>query len=244
MQVVILCGGRGTRAYPYTDYLPKPMMPIGNQPILLHVMRLFAAQGHKEFILSVGWRKEIILDYFDRKSLDFDVRFVDTGLDTDTGGRISGCKHLLRDPFFATYADGLSDVPLDKLVDFHKSRGGWVTITTVPLRSQYGTVHFDAAGKVDAFREKPVLREHWINAGFFVMNKAVFDNGDGKNLERDVFPALARKGKLFAYQHDGFFKSMDTYKDQQELEPMFADRSIPGLAPSQVKIEPPAPGTT
>ena len=138
MQVVILCGGQGTRAYPYTEYLPKPMLPLNGQPILIHVMELFAEQGHKEFILSLGYRKEVIIDYFAHKRLhDWDIQLVDTGDKTDTGGRIYNCRHLLRDTFMATYVDGLSDVPLDKLIAFHKSHGGLATVTSVPLRSQY-----------------------------------------------------------------------------------------------------------
>jgi glucose-1-phosphate cytidylyltransferase len=218
VQVVILCGGKGTRAYPYTEYLPKPMLPIHGTPILVHVMRIFAEQGHTEFILSVGYRKEVITDYFDRKSLDWDVRFVDTGEDTDTGGRIRKCADLVRDTFFATYADGLSDVSLKELTRFHEAHDGVATITSVPLLSQYGTLDVGDAGKVLAFKEKPTLRDHWINAGYFVFNKRVFDHWEGNNLEREVFPSLARKGLVYTYRHEGFFRSMDSYKDQQEIE--------------------------
>jgi glucose-1-phosphate cytidylyltransferase len=220
MQIVILCGGKGTRAYPYTDYLPKPMLPINGQPIVMHVMRIFAEQGHKEFILSLGYRKEVIMDYFHQKMMDWDVQLVDTGDDTDTGGRIEKCKHLLGDTFMATYSDGLSDIQFDKLLQFHNSHEGLATVTSVPLRSQYGTIDCDASGMIVGFREKPVLYEHWINAGFFVFNRDVFDHWAGNNLEQDVFPGLVQKKLLYAYQHDGFFKSMDTYKDQQEIEMM------------------------
>jgi len=227
MQVVILCGGQGTRAYPYTEYLPKPMLPLNGQPILIHVMELFAEQGHKEFILSLGYRKEVIIDYFAHKQLhDWDIQLVDTGDKTDTGGRIYNCRHLLRETFMATYVDGLSDVPLDKLVAFHKSHGGLATVTSVPLRSQYGTIDFDPSGKIIGFKEKPVLYEHWINAGFFVFNLEVFDKWQGDNLEKDVLPALVERHELYAYHHNGFFKSMDTYKDQQEIEQMFQNGDI------------------
>jgi glucose-1-phosphate cytidylyltransferase len=230
MQVVILAGGRGTRAYPFTEYLPKPMMPVGGKPILLQIMNLFAAQGHNEFILSIGHRKEVILDYFAGRSSNLDITIVDTGEDTDTAGRIHHCRHLLRDQFMATYGDGLSDVPINRLIDFHNGHGGLVTLTSVPLVSQYGTVDFDDTQRVTGFREKPKLRQHWINAGFFVMNKAVFDRWDGNNLEREVFPRLVRDGMLYTYRHDGFFKSMDTYKDQQELEEVLNNgQLVPGL---------------
>jgi len=226
MQVVILCGGQGTRAYPYTEYLPKPMLPINGQPILVHVMKLFAEQGHKEFVLSLGYRKEVIIDYFHQKAMDWDVELVDTGDETDTGGRIEKCKHLLGDTFMATYTDGLSDIPINKLIDFHKHHDAPATVTTVPLRSQYGTIDFDESGKIWGFKEKPVLYEHWINAGFFVFDKTVFNDWEGDNLETEVLPELVKKNLLYAYRHDGFWKSMDTYKDQQEIEQMYRSGDI------------------
>jgi glucose-1-phosphate cytidylyltransferase len=226
MQVVILAGGRGTRAYPFTEYLPKPMMPVGGKPILVQIMQLYAAQGHREFILSVGHRKEVILDYFAHKAYDLDITIVDTGEETDTAGRIHHCRHLLREQFMATYGDGLSDVSLTKLVDFHNSHEGLVTLTSVPLQSQYGTVEFDEHNRVTGFREKPRLTSHWINAGFFVMEKCVFEHWEGGNLEREVYPRLQTKGLLYTYRHDGFFKSMDTYKDQQEMEEIIASNGL------------------
>lgn len=223
MQVVILCGGKGTRAYPYTEYLPKPMLPIAGQPILLHVMRIYASQGFRQFILSLGQGKETILDYFDGKQLDWDVQMVDTGVETLTGGRIAKCRHLLKGPFMATYSDGLSDIRLDRLCEFHRRHGGLATVTSVPLVSQYGTLDLDKDQRIMAFHEKPTLRDHWINAGFFVFEQEVFDHWEGANLEQEVFPVLAKKGLLYAYQHDGFFKSVDTFKDQQELERLLSD---------------------
>lgn len=235
MQIVILCGGQGTRAYPYTEYLPKPMLPINGQPILVHVMKLFAEQGHKEFVLSLGYRKEVIIDYFHQKAMDWDVELVDTGVETDTGGRIEKCKHLLRDTFIATYTDGLSDIRIDKLLSFHRSHKGLATVTSVPLRSQYGTIDFDDSGRIVGFREKPVLHEHWINAGFFVFDKEVFDHWEGDNLETDVLPALVKKNLIYAHRHNGFFKSMDTYKDQQEIERMYQNGDIKWKSSQQVK---------
>jgi len=234
MQVVILAGGRGTRAYPYTEYLPKPMMPVCGKPILARVMEIFASQGHLDFIISVGYRKEIILDYFATPRSNWRVNIVDTGEDTDTGGRIRKCAHLLKDRFFATYSDGLCDVDLARLVQFHHQHDGMATVTSVPLVSQYGTIESDGDGRVTAFREKPVLRNYWINAGFFVMDPGVFDHWQGENLERDVLPALQRDGRLFSYRHDGFFKSMDTHKDQQELEAVFEKGRMPWLLPVAV----------
>lgn len=230
MQVVILAGGKGTRAYPFTEYLPKPMMPVAGKPMLVRIMELFAAHGHREFILSVGHRKEVILDYFSHKTYDLDISIVDTGSETDTAGRIYHCRNLLRDQFMATYGDGICDVPINKLIDYHNGHDGLVTLTSVPLRSQYGTVEFDAENRVTGFKEKPRLDSHWINAGFFVMDRRVFDHWDGDNLEQEVYPGLQEQGLLYTYRHDGFFKSMDTYKDQQELEEMMLDRESTPLA--------------
>ncbi len=233
MQVVILAGGKGTRAYPFTEYLPKPMMPVGGKPILVQIMQLFAAYGHREFILSLGHRKEVILDYFAHKSYDLDITLVDTGEDTDTAGRIYNCRHLLREQFMATYGDGLCDVPLDKLVAFHNQHDGLATLTSVPLQSQYGTVEFDGRNQVSGFKEKPRLNSHWINAGFFVMEREVFRHWEGQNLEREVYPNLLKERLLYTYCHDGFFKSMDTYKDQQEMEDMIANRDLVPSSPLQ-----------
>ena len=226
MQVVILAGGKGTRAYPYTEYLPKPMMPVNGKPILRQVMQIFADQGHSDFIVSLGYRKEVIIDYFENRLEQCHVELVDTGEDTDTGGRIYNCRDRINGTFMATYVDGLSDIRLDKLEEFHNSHDGLVTITSVPLISQYGTIESAPDGKITAFREKPILREHWINAGFFMMDPEVFDHWEGNNLEREVFPNLLKKGLLYTYRHDGYFKSMDTYKDQQELEQMFVNGKI------------------
>jgi glucose-1-phosphate cytidylyltransferase len=237
LKVVILAGGRGTRAYPYTELLPKPMVPVHGKPILARVMEVYAAQGFHDFVVSVGYRKEIIEDYFGTGRNDWRVEIVDTGVACDTGGRIHGCRHVLTEPFFATYGDGLCDVDLHALKSFHESHGGLVSVTAVPLVSQYGTIEFNPAGKVMNFREKPRLRDHWINAGFFMMRPEVFDVWRGDSLERDVLPHLRELGELYAYRHDGFFKSMDTQKDQQELEDICADGVLPWLPREQLAAQ-------
>jgi glucose-1-phosphate cytidylyltransferase len=221
MKVLILCGGKGTRSYPFTEYFPKPMMPICGTPILVHLMRIYARQGFSEFVISAGHRREILEDYFDGRFREWSIEIVDTGPDADTGDRIRRCADVVGATFFATYGDGLGDVDLHRLLAFHEATGGAATVTSVPLRSQYGTVVFDGSGKVAQFVEKPVIREHWINAGFFVFDRRAFESWDGHNLEMEVLPQLARRGQLFTYQHDGFWKSMDTSKDQQELERLF-----------------------
>jgi glucose-1-phosphate cytidylyltransferase len=229
MQVVILCGGKGTRSYPFTEYFPKVMMPICGTPILVHLMRLFADQGVTTFVLAAGHRKEILYDYFDGRFPDWKVVIVDTGEDSDTGERVRRCAGHLEDTFLATYGDGLGNVDLNELIRFHRERRAVATVTSVPLRSQYGTVRFDGKQQVKRFEEKPVIREYWINAGFFAFEKQVFDIWEGHNLEVDVLPKLAQRGVLYTHLHDGFWKSMDTSKDQQEMEQIFKSGSPPWM---------------
>lgn len=227
MEVVILCGGKGTRSYPFTEYFPKVMMPIAGTPILVHLMRLYARQGFTKFVLAAGHRKEMLYDYFEGRFADWDVRIVDTGEDSDTGERIRRCAPHVGQTFLATYGDGLGNVDLSALVSLHRQRGGLATVTSVPLRSQYGTVIFNSEQKVSRFIEKPLIPDQWINAGFFVFEKRAFDFWEGSNLEVHVLPALARKGLLYTYLHEGFWKSMDTSKDQQEMERIYWAGSPP-----------------
>jgi len=229
VKVVILAGGRGTRASPFTDYIPKPMMPVCGKPIIARVMEIFAAQGYADFVLSVGYRKENIIDYFETRRTEWRVAIVDTGEDADTGTRVECCRHLLQDTFIVTYSDGICDVHLAKLLAFHRSHSGLATVTSVPLISQYGTIEADDTGRIVAFREKPTLPGHWINAGFIAFDPAVFGSWQGDNLEREVLPALQRQGALYTFRHHGFFKSMDTHKDQQELEQIYEEGKVPWL---------------
>lgn len=224
---VILCGGKGTRAYPHTVDVPKPLLEVAGRPVLQHVMELYAAQGFQRFVLAAGFKAELIWKFANGLPSSWDVEVLDTGEDTNTGGRILRCRDHVEDSFFATYADGLADIDLDALARFHASHRGLATLTTVPLPSQYGTLDCDDNGLVRNFREKPLLPDHWINGGFFVFDKAVFDGWDGEDLERDVLPALGGRGELFAYQHRGFWKSMDTYKDAMELTNLVGDGHPP-----------------
>ncbi|MFK7870084.1 MAG: sugar phosphate nucleotidyltransferase [Roseobacter sp.] len=236
MKVVLLAGGFGTRAYPFTASLPKPMMPVGGRPIIRHVMDIYAAQGFDHFVVSVGYLKEIIIDYFDGRDLGFKVDIIDTGEDADTGDRIFRLREHLTEPFMATYSDGLCDVDLKMLKAYHEGHSGSVTLTTVPLRSQYGTVLFDDTGAVSQFLEKPVLPQHRINAGYLVMDPSAFDHWDGASLEQDVLPKMAAKDQVFAYAHDGFFKSMDTFKDQTELEKLMNQPTAPWMQSNKEEV--------
>ncbi len=157
MKVVILCGGKGTRSYPFTEYFPKVMMPINGTPILVHLMRTYASQGFNEFVLAGGHRIEMLHDYFDGRFADWNVKIVNTGDDADTGDRIFRCSNYVGERFFATYGDGLGDLDLHALLAAHKRSGGLATLTTVPLRSQYGLVVFDENDKVQRFEEKPLV---------------------------------------------------------------------------------------
>jgi glucose-1-phosphate cytidylyltransferase len=218
IEVVILCGGKGSRFYPFSEYFPKPMMPIGGRPILVHLMQIYARHGFRRFVLAAGHRKEMLFDYFEGRFPDWDVKILDTGAEADTGDRIVACLDHVGDRFFATYGDGLGNIDLAALLDFHNASGGLATVTAVPLRSQYGTLQFNEAKQVESFTEKPVIRNSWINAGFFVFDKRVAEHWRGNSLESEVLPNLASRGELFTYLHHGFWKSMDTSKDQQEME--------------------------
>ena len=218
MKVVILCGGRGVRAYPFTEHMPKPMLPVNGSPILVHIIKSFIAQGFRQFVLAAGYRKNVIDDYFENKDLGAHIEIVDTGVDRDTGGRIEACKHLLGDTFLATYGDGLCDVPLARLLDFHRAHGRLATVTVAPLVTQYGVLEAEPGGRVVLMKEKPTMQGLWINIGFMAFERSVFEHWSGENLEREVLPRLTQSGELYMYKHEGFFRSMDSYKDQQELE--------------------------
>jgi glucose-1-phosphate cytidylyltransferase len=197
--------------------MPKPLMTVGDSPILLHLMGIFGRQGFTEFVLAGGYRADL-LEAFARTLPDvWATQVIDTGLDTGTAGRIIGCREHLGTTFLATYGDGLGSIDLKALVDFHRSHRGAVTVTGVPLPSPYGTLEWDQAGMVTRFAEKPRLMDHWINAGFFVMDDRAFDFWEGDDLERDVLPVLAEAQELYVYRHVGFWRSMDTYKDALEL---------------------------
>jgi len=150
MKVLILCGGRGVRSLPFTQYLPKPMMPIGGTPVVVHVIKSFMQQGFNRFVLAAGYRQSALHDYFDGKQFGAEIEIVDTGEDADTGERVLRCRDHLDGRFIATYSDGLCDVPLAQLVDFHAAHGGLATVTCVPMRSQYGVLHLDPRGSMPA----------------------------------------------------------------------------------------------
>ncbi len=216
---------------PETLELPKPLLPVGDSPVLAHVMEIYADQGYTDFVLAAGFKAELVWKFAQSLPASWRVKVVDTGEETNTGGRVLKVREQLGDEFFLTYADGLGDVDLDALLTFHHNHAGAATVTTVSLPSPYGTFDLDDDNHVSAFQEKPKLDDHLINAGFFVMDSRVFDLWVGEDLERDVLPGLAEGGELFAYRHNGFWKSMDTQKDSLELTALCAEGPGPWVRP-------------
>lgn len=229
LTVVILCGGKGTRAHPHTVEVPKPLLEVRDRPVLRHVMDIFAVQGCRRFVLAAGFKAELIEAYAADLPPEWELSVSNAGEDAGTADRVWACRDGLSDPFLVTYGDGVGDVDLAALTAFHGGHSGCATLTAVPLRSQYGTVDSDPAGKVLRFREKPVLEEHWINGGFLVFDRDVFDGWDGSDLEKDVLPALADTGRLYGYRHAGFWRSLDTYKDALELSELAECEPLPWM---------------
>ncbi|MHB1446045.1 MAG: sugar phosphate nucleotidyltransferase [Acidimicrobiales bacterium] len=231
LDVVLLCGGRGVRAYPDTAEIPKPLLEVGGRPVVEHVMDIYASQGHTRFLLAGGYRFDLLAERYAASPPGRSVEVFDTGLDADKGERLRAvAPHCRGDRFLVSYADGLGDVDLTALIQFHTGCRAAATVTTIPLPSQYGTLAAEADGRVTEFVENPVLTDHWINAGFFVFERAAVEASSG-DLETDVLPTLARDGALFAFRHRGFWKSMDTYKDRQALQSLLDSGRAPWLGP-------------
>jgi glucose-1-phosphate cytidylyltransferase len=229
VQALILCGGRGVRAWPATAEVPKPMLAVGSRPVLHHVMDIYARHGVTDFVLAAGYRHEAIEEYAGNFPSDWSVDIVDTGDEADTGDRVLACLDRVGDTFYATYGDGVGDVDITALAARHLSHGRASTVTVVPLPSQYGTLVIDEVGKVTDFREKPILPDHLINAGFFMFERDGIAECAGSSLERDILPALGQRGELFVYRHVGFWKSMDTQKDVSDLDALAQGEDPPWL---------------
>jgi glucose-1-phosphate cytidylyltransferase len=206
------------------------MLRVGDRPVLHHVMDIYARHGVRHFVLAAGYRHEVIEGYAGHWPSDWSVDVVDTGDEADTGERVLACLDRVGDRFHATYGDGVGDVDVSALATRHDEHGGGATVTVVPLPSQYGTMIVDDAGRVTEFREKPVLPDHLINAGFFVFDRDAVGGCAGPSLERDILPALGSRGELFVYRHVGFWKSMDTHKDVAELDRLARREDPPWLA--------------
>jgi glucose-1-phosphate cytidylyltransferase len=228
--VVILCGGRGTRLQEHTQSIPKPLVEIGGEPIVWHVIQIYAAQGFRSFLLCTGYKGEQIEEFVRVRGWPdgIEVRCLDTGLDTPTGGRIRRAGLALEGrPFCATYADGVADIDLARLTEFHTSHGDLATMTVVQPELQFGVAQLNGDGRVRGFTEKPRL-EHWINGGFFCFEPGALDYiADDSILEREPLERLAGDGQLHAYRHEGFWECMDTYKDAVLLNDAWSQARAP-----------------
>lgn len=253
MKTVILCGGKGTRLREETEFKPKPLVKIGDRPILWHIMKHYAFYGHNDFVLCLGYKGERIRDYFinySRNELDIlltlgsrqievleerhdedDWRLwmIDTGLESMTGGRLKRAgKYIPDQTFLATYGDGVANVDVDKLVQFHKSQGKLATVTAVRPSSRFGELSIDG-NEVKTFAEKPQVHAGWINGGFFVFEREILEmlGGDHEPLETGLLEKLAQKGELAVYLHEGFWQCMDTYREMELLNEMWESGNAP-----------------
>ena len=223
-EVVVLCGGQGTRIRKASERLPKGMVEIGGRPILWHVIQIYAAQGFQRFLLATGYMGEAVAEFAvaERWPDGVTVDCLDTGLDTPTGGRIVALADRLRDErFCATYADGVADIDLNALLEFHREQGALATVTVVRPHLQWGIAQL-RGDAVTGFVEKP-RSEHWINGGFFCFEPRVFDYlTDSSVLEREPLEGLAEDGALHGFRHTGFWECVDTYKDAVQLNDLWS----------------------
>lgn len=251
MKVVILAGGFGTRLSEYTESMPKPMVSIGGKPILWHIMKSYAKYGHTEFNIALGYKAELVKEYFiNYKSLnsdftidlasgnltshhsddvDWKVTLVQTGLDSMTGGRIKRMKPFINnEPFLLTYGDGVSNINIKDLINFHKNHGKLVTVTAVHPGARFGELDLDG-DRVSTFKEKPQTSQGWINGGYFVIQPEFIDliDNDYSILEQEPLERAAKLGELMAYRHQGFWKCMDTKRDRDSLEEMWQQGNPP-----------------
>ena len=231
MQVVILAGGLGTRLSEETDVIPKPMVRIGNIPILHHIMKYYAGYGHTDFVIALGYKAEIIKDYFaDLNEISWNISLVDTGLETATGGRIKLLESLLDEEFMLTYGDGLSNIDLDNLLEHHQKFNKIATVTAVRPPPRFGTIHINA-GIVTKFAEKDSQDQGWINGGFFCLNKKIcsFIQDSQISLEREPMNSLVAMQELTAFEHCGWWQPMDTLRDKRVLESVWQSGEAPWL---------------
>ena len=253
MKVVILAGGFGTRLAEETELRPKPMVEIGGRPILWHIMKHYAHHGFSEFLIALGYKGDYIKRYFleyhtlsspsitvalhdgkaeitQNNAEEWTIHLVDTGLETMTGGRLHRLQNWIgNETFMLTYGDGVSNVDLKALLEFHHAHGKIGTVTAVRPPARFGGLRLNDSGQVDAFTEKPQIGEGWINGGFFIFEPDIFDylDGDKTVLETHALENLADDGQLFAYRHDDFWQCMDTLREKRYLENLWDSRQAP-----------------
>jgi glucose-1-phosphate cytidylyltransferase len=230
MKVVILCGGEGTRLNEYTVDIPKPLIEIGGKPIIWHIMKIYSHYGFDEFILCLGYKGGKIKDYFQKNNFEFKkIMCVETGQKSTKAERLKMVEKYVgeEENFFLAYGDDVSNVNIQDVLDFHLKNKKIATITSVNLMSQYGILEINKINEITNFNEKPTLN-YWINGGFFVLNKKIFDIiENGKELENDIFRELSEKRQICAFKHKGFWKSMNTLKDVKELNDIWKSGKIP-----------------
>lgn len=252
MKTVILAGGLGTRLAEETATRPKPMVTVGGKPLLWHLMKIYSSYGHRDFVLALGYRADVVKEYLlhlhalsasfeidlgtgklttisDVEREDWRVAALDTGLKTQTGGRIKrAIAYVDEDSIMATYGDGLADIDIGRLLDFHRSHGRLATVTAVRPPARFGRLHLDGS-QVSGFGEKPQGGEGWINGGFFVFNRGVADyiDNDDQPLELDPMMRLVANDQLMAFRHEGFWQPMDTLRERQDLESLWHNGTAP-----------------
>lgn len=255
MKVVLLAGGLGTRISEESEFKPKPMIEIGGMPILWHIMKEYSHYGFNDFIICAGYKQHIIKEWFrdyfiytsdvtfdftqencvsvhERHSEPWKVTVVDTGLNTMTGGRLKRVqKYIQNETFMMTYGDGVCDVNISDLVEFHKSHGKMVTLTSVIQKQSKGVLNIEASGAVRSFREKKLMDNVSINAGYMVLNPEIFNyiEGDSTSFEIEPLEAIASIGELMSYKHKGFWQCMDTKSQKDELETLIAQKRAPWI---------------
>ncbi|MEE0060297.1 MAG: glucose-1-phosphate cytidylyltransferase [Acutalibacteraceae bacterium] len=253
MKAVLLAGGFGTRISEESRFKPKPMIEVGGMPILWHIMKMYSKYGVNEFVICAGYKQHVIKEWFadyflhtsditfdftqddkiivhHKRAEQWKVTVVDTGLNTMTGGRLKRVRSYLGDePFFMTYGDGVADVDIDKLLEFHKSHGKLATMSAVKPGSRFGVLDLSDNDEVKAFREKSDVDSGFINAGFMVLSPEVLDyvKDDTIMFEREPMEKLAQDGQLMCYKHDGFWQCMDTLRDKEKLEELWNDNKAP-----------------
>jgi glucose-1-phosphate cytidylyltransferase len=234
MKVAILAGGKGTRLSEETQTKPKPMVMVGDLPLLCHIMSIYAGHGFNEFVVALGYKGEVIREYFYRHIFPWSVELLETGDETLTGGRVKRlAQHIGREPFMLTYGDGLGNVNINALLNFHREQNSLVTLTAVRPPARFGHLVIEGS-RVTQFNEKPQASEGWINGGFFVLEPGITDyiEGDQTWWEFDSMERLAADGHVRAYRHEGFWQCVDTTRDMDVLNKLWQAGSTPWLTHS------------
>ena len=254
MKAVIFAGGLGTRISEESDLRPKPMVEIGDRPILWHIMKMYSNHGINDFVICLGYKGYMIKEYFynyyrhtsdfkinlatgdyqvlDTQTENWNITFIDTGLDTQTGGRLKRVKDFIgEETFCLTYGDGVSDIDISKEIEFHKSHGKLATVAAVQPPGRFGMLTMDETGSVTDFREKRAEEVGWINGGFFVLEPSVIDliSGDSTIWEREPLEHLALTDNLASFRHEGFWQPMDTLREKRILEALVSEKEAPWL---------------